>query len=90
MRAILPAIGFLAIERRHVGLEVAAGLKDTAFRQVSVTGEDGVLDNPFEESSCGQSSGLCKLPLMPGLHLGECVLASRLRGSCSKSAWATK
>jgi hypothetical protein len=29
---LLPAIGFLAIERRHVDLEVATGLKDTAFR----------------------------------------------------------
>jgi hypothetical protein len=67
MRALLPAIGFLAIERRHVGLEVAAGLKDTAFRQVSVTGEDGVLDNPIEESSCGERRPL----LTQGHDLGH-------------------
>lgn len=38
----LPAIGFLAVERRHVGLEVAGGREGAARGQVAVTGEDGV------------------------------------------------
>src|SRR5690606_7332032 len=38
-----PAIGFLAVEHRHVGLEVAAGREDAACRQVSVPGKGGVL-----------------------------------------------
>jgi hypothetical protein len=33
---LFPAIGFLAVKHRHVGSEVAAGLKDAACCHVSV------------------------------------------------------